>query len=68
MKEKTATIYVTDDGKEFLDKDEALFHESYLNFVYWYNSSRHNEVPDVATSEEVFQWLTVNRHFLKTII
>lgn len=30
MTEKNVTLYITADGKEFLDKDKAISHEEYL--------------------------------------
>jgi hypothetical protein len=73
MKEKTITVYVTDDGKEFRTVGEANRHQKQLDFCKWYNSFEDNRLYsdsycNTVSALDVYNWLNENSTILKTFV
>lgn len=62
MKVESRNVYVTNDGKEFINEDEALAHEAKCNIDAALENS--NIYFTSTSPDEVAEWIIDNRAFL----
>ena len=70
IEEKAATIYVTRDGREFMNKKDAQCHEAGLDFEEWYEDEKLYGSYDGSSvhADDVLDWLRTHAAKLRLII
>jgi len=69
IEEKLSTIYVTQDGREFMSKDLAKRHEAKLFFREWYEDEKlyGNSEGCRIDAEDMLEWLLAHEAKLRLL-